>query len=87
MKLCKRARPYDENIKEQEKKIKVEPTEAPLLPATTHGLDREKLKRLVFSIEKEYNQITFGLKIVREHMGGMMRRIQELDGILKNSEK
>ena len=57
------------------------------LPATTNGLDREKLKRLVFSIEKEYNHITFGLTIVRKHMGGMMKRISELDGILKNSEK
>ena len=68
-------------------KARIVSTEAPLLPATTHGLDREKLKRFAFSIKKEYNQITFGLKIVREHMGGMMSRIRELDGILKNSEK
>ena len=86
-KIRKRAWPLDDNIEEQAKEIKVEPTEAPLLPVAPRELDREELKRKVFSIQKEYNQITFGLKIVRDHMVRMMTRIRELDGLFFTSEK
>ena len=43
------------------------------------------LSTTVFVTTDKY--ITFGLKIVRDHMGRMMRRIRELDGLLTTSEE
>ena len=86
-KIRKRARPFDDNIEEQAKKIKVEPTGSPTPPVASRELDSEGLKRKVFSIQQQYDNITYGLKIVRDHMGRMMERIRELDGLLYTSEK
>ena len=86
-KIRKRARPFDNSPEKQAKKIKVEPTGAPSFPVAPRELEREELKRLVFSIQREYDQVTFGLKIVRDHMARMMSRLRELNGHLKAIEK
>ena len=86
-KIRKRARPTDGSPQKQAKKIKVEQSGAPLLPKECGGLDRETIKRKLLALEKEYNKITFGLKIVRDHMGGMMSEIRDIKNYVNNIEK
>ena len=38
-------------------------------------------------LKKEYNQITFVLKIVRDHLGRMMTVIRELNSYLYATDK
>ena len=58
-----------------------------MLPTECGGLDREDIKRKVLALEKEYDKITFGLKIVRDHMGGMMTQIRDLSRYIYDTEK
>ena len=48
---------------------------------------RKKLKTQVYALEKGYNEITFGLKRVRNHMGRMMTRIREFKSHLYATDK
>ena len=57
------------------------------MPTECGGLDREDIKRKVLALEKEYDKITFGLKIVRDHMGGMMTQIRDLSRYIYDTEK
>ena len=86
-KIRKRARPTDGSPPKQAKKIKVEQTGAPLVPKECSGLDREAIKRRILVLEKEYDKITFGLKIVRDHMGRMMTQISEFSKFIYDTEK
>ena len=47
----------------------------------------EELKKKIIWLKKEYDKITFGLKIVRKHMGSMMECIRELDSLHHASDK
>ena len=42
---------------------------------------------MIIWLEKEYDKITFGLKIVREHMGLMKKCISELGSLHYASDK
>ena len=57
------------------------------MPKECGGLDRENIKRKLLALEKEYDKITFGLKIVRDHMGGMMSQIRNLTNYVYDTEK
>ena len=47
----------------------------------------KKLKTQVYALEKGYNEITFALKRVRDHMGRMMTRIREFKSHLYTTDK
>ena len=57
------------------------------MPKECSGLDREDIKRRILVLEKEYDKITFGLKIVRDHMGRMMTQISEFSKFIYDTEK
>ena len=57
------------------------------MPTECGDLDREEIKRQVFALEKEYDKITFGLKIVRDHMGRMMTHTRDLKSYIYATEK
>ena len=91
-KIRVRARPWEDSPKKKAKRIKVEPSDAPLqvepsdAPLLCSGsdvVDKQKVKELVAGMEREYDKITFGLKIVRDHMGRMMNCIKELRSLSK----
>ena len=51
-------------------------------------LDLEELKKMILRLEKDYDKITFGLKIVKEHnMGHMKKCISELSSLHYASDK
>ena len=57
------------------------------MPKECGGLDREHIKRNLLALEKQYDKITFGLKIVRDHMGGMITQIKDLSRYIYDTEK
>ena len=57
------------------------------MPKECGGLDREHIKRNLLALEKQYDKITFGLKIVRDYMGGMMTQIRDLRRYIYDTEK
>ena len=85
--IRKRARPPEDSPDKPAKKIKVEPSEAPLMRSETDVLDMEELKKKIIWLKKEYDKITFGLKIVRKHMGSMMECIRELSSLHHAGDK
>ena len=57
------------------------------MPTECGDLDREEIKRQVFALEKEYDKITFGLKIVNDHMGRIMTNTRDLKSYIYATEK